>query len=232
MTTPIQPGSIFIIVPAYNEAAALGRTLQPLLDAGYTVVAVDDGSTDRTWEAMGQLPIVRLRHAANLGQGAALATGLVYAERHAATAAVTFDADGQHDPTQIPRLLDPIFAGEADVVLGSRFLDPRDARLVPPARRFVLKGGIAVNGLFTGVWLSDAHNGFRALSRRALEQIRLRENGFAHATEILEELRRTGLRYQEVPTRVTYSRYSLAKGQPSFNCLGILFDLAMRRVLP
>ena len=99
-------------------------------------------------------------------------------------------------------------------------------------RRLILKGGIAVNGLFTGVWLTDAHNGFRALSRRALQQIRLRENGFAHATEILEELRRTGLRYREVPTRVTYSCYSRAKGQSSLNSLGILFDLALRRVFP
>jgi len=157
---------------------------------------------------------------------------MAYARSHDAAAAVTFDADGQHDAAQIPRLLAPIISGEADVVLGSRFLDPHDARLVPPLRRLILKGGIAVNGLFTGVWLTDAHNGFRALSRRALEQIRLRENGFAHATEILEELRRTGLRYQEVPTRVTYSGYSRAKGQSSLNCLGILFDLALRRVFP
>src|ERR1700683_5385967 len=196
MAMILHPATTFVIVPACNEAAALSRTLAPLMDAGYTVVVVDDGSTDRTWQTLSQWPIVHLRHSTNLGQGAALATGMSYALHHGAAAAVTFDADGQHDAAQIPRLLAPILAGEADVVLGSRFLDPHHAQLVPPLRRLILKGGIAVNGLFTRVWLTDAHNGFRALSRRALEQIRLRENGFAHATEILEELRRTGLRYR------------------------------------
>jgi glycosyltransferase involved in cell wall biosynthesis len=216
--------------PAFNESAVIARTVAPLIRAGYTVIMVDDGSTDRTWEALRDLPIVRLRHPVNLGQGAALQTGIDYALGHGTAAVVTFDADGQHDALQIPALLWPIRAGQADVVLGSRFLRPPDAKRVPWLRRWLLKGAICVSGLLTRVWLTDAHNGFRALSRRAAERIRLRESGFAHATEILEQIRRAGLRYREVATTVDYSDYSRAKGQRSSACVNILIDLVLRRI--
>jgi polyprenyl-phospho-N-acetylgalactosaminyl synthase len=220
----------FVLVPAYNEAAVLEVTLAPLIDAGYTVVVVDDGSTDRTWSTLEALPVVRLRHAANLGQGAALATAIRFAAAHHATAAVTFDADGQHDAAQIPALLAPVLDGRADVVLGSRFLDPRDTRAIPPFRRLALRAATVVNGLFTGLWLTDAHNGFRALSRRALQTIHLRECGYAHATELLEQVRAGRLSWIEVPVRVRYTSYSMAKGQRTLNGLGILLDLALRKV--
>jgi glycosyltransferase involved in cell wall biosynthesis len=108
-----------VIVPAFNQAAALGRTLPPLVGAGYTVVVVDDGSTDRTWAVLGRWPVARLRHAARLGKKAAIATGMAYAWRQGAAGVVTFEA-GRHDAAQIPRLLEPILDGEADVVRLSR----------------------------------------------------------------------------------------------------------------
>jgi len=222
--------SIFVIIPAYNEAAILRETVTPLVKAGYTVVVVDDGSIDQPAAALAGLPITLLHHSVNLGQGAALETGMEYARRHNAEAAVHFDADGQHSPEQIPDFIAPIARCEADVVLGSRFLRPEDAAQTPAFRRLVLRIGIIVSGVFTGLWLTDTHNGFRALSRKALEEIRLRENGYAHATEILETIRRKKLRYIEAPTAIRYSAYSRSKGQSFWNSFNIVIDLVMERL--
>ena len=222
--------SIFVVLAAYNEAAVLACTLEPLIEQGYTVVVVDDGSTDRTWALLQSLPVHRLRHRLNLGQGAALQTGMDYALRRGAEMVVHFDGDGQHPADQIDELTAPIAAGETDVVFGSRFLKDSDRRRVPAARRAVLRGGMLVSRLMGGLWLSDTHNGFRALSRRAMMNIRLRENGFAHATEIQREVRRRGLRYREAPATIRYSEYSASKGQPLSNSFNIVVDLVMRKL--
>jgi hypothetical protein len=122
-------------------------------------------------------------------------------------------------------------AGEADIVLGSRFLEKKHSRAVPPLRRLLLKVAILVNGIFSGIWLSDAHNGFRALNRKALESIELTENRMAHATEILIQMKKHKLRYQEIPTLIEYSGYAREKGQSSLNSINILIDLIFNRIL-
>jgi polyprenyl-phospho-N-acetylgalactosaminyl synthase len=226
----LDTASIFIIVPAYNEARVIVATLAPLIAAGYRVVVVDDCSRDGTWAILNQLPVTRLRHSINLGQGAALETGMEYARRCGAEIAVHFDADGQHDSEQIPAMVAPIAEGRADVVLGSRFLQESDVLRIPRTKRLVLRIGRIVSGLSTGVWLTDAHNGFRALSRKAMASVRLKENGYAHATEILEQVRRAGLRYIEVPTTIRYTGYSRSKGQPISNAVDITLDLIIRKL--
>lgn len=230
MMPDVSNAAIFVIIPAFNEANALPGTLAPLTEAGYTVVVVDDGSTDETARALEGLPAIVLRHAVNLGQGAALQTGMDYALQRGADIAVHFDADGQHPSEAIPSLVEPILHGDADVVLGSRFLRPEDAAQTPRGRRIVLRIGIIVSGLFTGMWLSDTHNGFRALSRKALGEIQLRENGFAHATEILAQIHRMQLRYVEAPSAIRYSDYSRKKGQSFWNSFNIVFDLLMEKL--
>jgi polyprenyl-phospho-N-acetylgalactosaminyl synthase len=221
--------SVVVIVPAYNEGPVVKTTVERLLAAGYRVVVVDDGSKDETADIR-RLPVVYLRHAVNMGQGAALQTGMTYALRSGVDIAVHFDADGQHDCGQIEDLIAPIKSGAADVVFGSRFRRKEDAAQVPWKKRMVLRGGILVSWLMTGMLLSDTHNGFRALSRLALERVELHENGFAHATEILQRVREAGLRYVEVPITITYSAYSQQKGQKLSNSLSILFDLIMARL--
>ncbi len=224
------PNSVFVIVPCYNEAGVLAQSLRPLLATDYVVVVVDDGSRDDTPAILSTLPVRTLRHPINLGQGAALQTGMAYALAAGADVAVHFDADGQHRVEDIDALLAPIRAGDADVVLGSRFLRPEDTRAVPFARRWVLRGAVVVNGLLTGLWLTDAHNGFRALNRRALESIHLHENRMAHASEILLQIRRARLRVVEVPTLIRYTAYSRAKGQSAWNGVRIVVDLVLRRI--
>lgn len=221
---------VFVVLPAYNEQTVLRNTVAPLLAAGYSVVVVDDGSTDTTWETASQLPLHAVRHAINLGQGAALQTGMSYALQEGAEFIVHFDADGQHRCDEIESLLEPLRSDAADVVLGSRFLRSDDVRLVPAQRRVLLRAARVVNFFLTGLWLTDAHNGFRALTRAAAAKITLRENGFAHATEILTQIRRQHLRYVERPTQIEYTEYSRAKGQKFTSAFNILLDLLLGRV--
>jgi glycosyltransferase involved in cell wall biosynthesis len=113
---------------------------------------------------------------------------------------------------------------------GAKVIESSDRALIPVAKRILLKLGVFVSWVFTGMWLTDTHNGFRAVSRTAAQQIHLTENGYAHCTEILELIRKAGVRYMEVPTTVRYTTYSLAKGQSMWNSINILFDLVLRKL--
>lgn len=226
----MRDGDVYVVVPAFNEGEALSHTVAELEPYGFTVVVVDDGSTIPALEYLRNSRVTYLRHASNLGQGAALQTGTDYALLKGAECIVHFDADGQHSPALIRSLIDPIAKGECDVVFGSRFLNEHDRAQVPAAKRLVLKVGVLVSWLFSGVWLTDTHNGFRALSRAAAQQISLNEDGFAHATEILKLVRRAGLRYKEVPVTIQYTAYSQAKGQSAFNGINILIDLLLGKL--
>lgn len=221
---------IFVVIPAYNEGPVLSQTVSELLHYGFTIVVVDDGSRVPASGFLEGMPVHYLRHLVNLGQGAALQTGMDYALKQGASIIVHFDADGQHSPELISRLIEPIRSGQCDVAMGSRFIDPRDTAKVPRIKRLTLKGGILVSWIFSGLWLTDTHNGFRALSAQAASRIRMTEDGYAHATEILEHIRKSRLRYKEVPATIRYTEHSLAKGQSVFNSLNILFDLVIRKL--
>lgn len=222
--------SRFVVVPAYNEASVIGSTVRPLVDAGYSVVVVDDGSTDGTWEAIQHLPVYALRHPINLGQGAALQTGMTFALQQGAGYVVHFDADGQHRPVDIHAVLQPLLEGRVEVALGSRFLCRSSAAAVPFRRRMFLRGATYVNFVLTGVLLSDAHNGLRAMTREAAQRIQFREHGYAHASEILHQIRSHRLAYAERPTTVLYSDYSVAKGQSLWNGFNIVFQLLLTKL--
>ncbi len=226
----IDPACVFVVVPAYNEGLAVRAAVEPLLHRGYKVVVVDDGSSDATWHALDGLQVYRLRHPVNLGQGAALQTGTEFAVGQGARFVVHFDADGQHQAEDLPLLLAPLAAGQADVVLGSRFLRKEHARMVPRVRRWLLRCGVVFNGIVTGLWLSDAHNGLRAMTRQAAAVLRLQEPRQAHASEILLWIRRLGWRWVEVPTAVRYHEYARRKGQSAVNALVIGMDLLWRRL--
>ena len=222
--------SIFIIVPAYNECRAIRSIVESLIGYGYAVVVVDDNSIDQTRAVLQKLPVYYLRHSINLGQGASLQTGMEFALQQGAKFIVHFDADGQHQAEDIPMLLKPLQYGIADVVLGSRFLRWEDRQEIPLFRQLFLRVAVLVNWIMTGVWLTDAHNGFRALTRFASQKIHLRENRFAHASEILMQIRHAKLRYVELPTKIVYTNYSKAKGQSLWNAVNIVVDLFLSRV--
>jgi glycosyltransferase involved in cell wall biosynthesis len=214
---------LWIVVPAYNEARVIGAALRGLSRWLPNVVVVDDGSSDATADIAFASGATVLTHAINLGQGAALQTGIEYALEQGATHVCTFDADGQHDPATIDVMLAALEDSGADVALGSRF---RGAAIgMPPARRVVLQAAVAYTRVQTGLEVSDAHNGLRMFTARGARACRVTQPGMAHASEILSSIAREKLAYVEVPTTVTYSEYSLAKGQNLGNSVKILFDL-------
>jgi glycosyltransferase involved in cell wall biosynthesis len=171
-----------------------------------------------------------LRHPINLGQGAALQTGIEFALACGAELIVTFDADGQHRTADVTRLIDALQAEHADFALGSRFLG--SAANVPSLRRVLLRAATLFTRLTTGLALTDAHNGLRAMTRRGALRIRLRQDRMAHASEILGQIAASGLKYVEVPVTIDYSSYSRAKGQRSGDLIVILLDLFARRLTP
>lgn len=220
--------AVWIIVPAYNESATLADVIEALRRTGYKVLAVDDGSSDSTAVTARRLAHATIRHPINLGQGAAIQTGIEFALSRGAEFVVTFDADGQHDPNEVSRLLDALQTERAHFALGSRFLGATSN--APVARLWMLRAAIWLTRLTTGLKLTDVHNGFRAMTRRGAQAIRLRQNRMAHASEILSQIAASGLRYVEVPVTVKYTRYSLAKGQSGGAAFGILLDLVLRRL--
>ena len=177
---------------------------------------------------MGSFPVLLIRHELNLGQGAALETGMEAARKLNADFVIHFDADGQHDPSDIAQLLVPLQKGEADIVFGSRFLEKKPSGM-SPSKKIILKAGRWVNYLATGVLLTDAHNGIRALNKRALHNIHFHQAGMAHASEILYEVKRKSLRYLEKPVHISYTDYSKRKGQSLFNSVNILFHLFFKK---
>jgi glycosyltransferase involved in cell wall biosynthesis len=237
-----RPMATAILMPAYNEAEALARTLRALGDhqadlGELTVLLVDDGSDPPV--DLDALPrdvrVVLARHPFNLGQGAALETARQLALGCAPEpdAYVTMDADGQHRVEDVVALASAIRRG-ADVAFGNRFLGDSN---VPRARRTLLRAAHFFEWALTGLRLADAHNGLRAFSRRALEQVPIRQNRMAHATEIKQLVSRAvsraasregELAIVEVPVSVRYTRASLAKGQTSLGAIAIVRDLLLQ----
>lgn len=225
------PAKVLIIVPVFNEAPEiLLATLTELSDSGYRILVVDDGSQPAVLPSGISAHYRLLRHPVNLGQGAALQTGMEFARRGDYGYVVHFDADGQHSAASIAALLGPVIAGEADVVLGSRFMSPRSTSLIPFVRKCTLRLGRIFNGLVTGVWMSDAHIGLRAMNRRAFSLLSFRENRMAHATELLWQMNRHGLSWREIPVDVTYTPYSRKKGQSSWDAFRIAGDVLLRMI--
>jgi glycosyltransferase involved in cell wall biosynthesis len=220
----------WIIIPAHNEENKLKEVVSGLNRNGYTnIVIVDDCSGDNTSTVASNSGAVVLRHLINRGQGAALQTGIDYALEQGAEAIITFDADGQHCAEDISKLIEPIEEDKADMVLGSRFLNQPSN--VPFIRRLFLRGGALIFRLFYGVKLTDSHNGLRALSRKAAEQIEITGDGSEHASEIIEEIGKKRLRYIEVPVTITYTNYSIQHGQSSWAAFKILFKMLMKGFL-
>ncbi len=201
----------------------IGRVVTELSRAGHQVVVVDDGSSDGTRHIAAAAGANVVVHPINLGQGAALQTGIDFALSHGADIVVTFDADGQHRVSDIPRLVDALRRERADFALGSRFLG--QTYNLPTLRRWILHAATVFTRLTTGLRLTDSHNGLRALTRDGAAAIRLRQNRMAHASEILVEIAQSGLRYVEVPVTIEYTAYSLAKGQRLGDSVTILLDL-------
>lgn len=227
---------IFVVVPAYNEEENIGRVISGLfktqitqIDNGITqmrVVVVDDGSSDGTFMVAKLAGAVVLSHVVNRGQGAALQTGNEYALEHGASCVVHFDADGQFNPADITKALAVMKDKNVDVILGSRFLDNRSQ--IPRTKKYiVLPIARLINRFLTGLKLTDVHNGFRILSRRALEVINISQDRMAHNSEIISLIKQKNLSYLEYPVEVTYNEY----GQGVGGGLKIILEILQGRLI-
>lgn len=220
----------WIFIAAYNEERTIGPVIDGVKTVTPNIVVVDDCSRDQTGTIARKHGAVVLRHILNRGKGAAIRTGTIYALAHGADIIVHFDADGQHHAKDIPALIASLGRGEADVVLGSRFLEDSITN-ISTTRKLLLTLGIFFTWWMSGIRLTDAHNGMRAFSRRAAEQIIITEDRFAYASELIDEIRRLKLRYVEVPVTITYTDYSRQKGQRSLNAIAIGLKMIWKKLL-
>ena len=217
----------WLVVPLYNEATVIGQVIDDAKGTFANIVCVDDGSSDGSATIARKHGARVIDHPFNLGQGAALQTGMEFVRRQTnARYIVTFDADGQHSVADAAAMVDRARAEDLAIIFGSRFLD--DATQVGWSKKLVLKTAAAVTKQRTGLDLTDAHNGLRLLRRDALQQVVLRQDGMAHASEIVSQLAGTGLPWAEMPVHIAYTDYSKAKGQSLLNSVNILVDLVMR----
>ncbi len=225
---PTQNQRTWIVVPAFNEALRLPAVLAQLVHIDAEIVVVDDGSRDDTSRVATVANVWVLRHLINRGQGAALRTGIEFALQHGATEIVTFDADGQHSAEDIAAILAPIQRGDADLTVGSRFLG--SAPGIPWYRIALLKLAVVFTRLTTGLKLTDAHNGLRAMSAATASRLRFSEDGMAHASQILSMAAREKMRVVEVPCTITYTSATLEKGQSNRAAFKILGRLVISRI--
>ena len=227
MTASATNTSVWVVIPAFNEAKVIGKVLRDLVSRKYNVVVIDDFSSDDTARVSYQNGAHVLKHIVNLGQGAALQTGITFALSRGAEYVVTFDGDGQHSTDEIARLLAPLQGKECDITLGSRFLPGAAAEGIPPLRRVMLSVATMLSRLTTGLALTDTHNGFRAMNRAAASIICLTQNRMAHASEFLSQVATHNLRYREVPVTISYNEYTLAKGQRISNSFNVVWELML-----
>lgn len=218
-----------LIVPAYNEGSVIATTLSHALQQFEYVVCIDDGSRDNTSDEARQAGAIVLRHVVNLGQGAALQTGIEYALRLPVDYFVSFDADGQHRVEDVLMMRETIKRDGVDIVLGSRFLG--SANHIPAAKRLLLRGAVVFSNLTSGLKLTDAHNGLRLFNRHVAETINLQESGYQHASEFTEKIHRNHYTYREVSVTINYTSYSVAKGQSALNAVNIVADTLTSKVL-
>ena len=214
----------WLVVPLYNEAQVVREVIEDARRTFPHIVVVDDGSRDDSAAQAEAAGAVVVRHPINLGQGAALQTGIRYVlERTDARYLITFDADGQHSAADAAAMVAAAREEDLAIVLGSRFLEGPSP--VGRLKRLVLATAALVASRTTGMHLTDAHNGLRLLRRDAAKHLNLRQNRMAHASEIIRQLGATGLPWREFPVHIAYTAYSKAKGQSLLNSVNILVDL-------
>ena len=221
----------YVIIPVCNEAKAIGAVVEQLAERFWHIVCVNDGSRDGSAAAIAQTGATLINHPINLGQGAALQTGIAYALLDpAARYFITFDADGQHSAADAEKMLGYVRDknNEVDIVLGSRFLG--STLNMGTAKRLVLKLAIIFSNLTSGVKLTDAHNGLRVFNRHVAENLDIDMPGYAHASEIIHSIAKQKFKYAELPVTITYSEYAKTKGgQPLLNAVNIAFDVLLHR---
>jgi len=216
---------VIVCVPAYNESKNIAKVIKGTKAYCSEIIVCDDGSTDDTYRIASECGAIVVRHPINKVYGAAIKTLFRVANERGADVLVTLDSDGQHDPNQIPLVLEPILKEGFDIVIGSRFLNEDDRRKVPAYRSFGIKTITKFAQLTSYNNITDAQSGFRAYSSNALAKIDLIEEGMAVSTEILMRGGEKNLLIKEVPITVSYDIEDASTHNPVSHGLGVLVTI-------
>lgn len=227
-----------IIIPVYNESKVIKKVITDLPGkikniSKISTIIIDDGSTDQSKNLLKKISrkkdnVYLLRHIINRGQGAAVQTGIDAAKKLEADIVVTFDGDGQHHAEDIEHLIQPILAGEADLVNGSRF---KKKQRIPLIRRLYNFSANLITWAMSGFFLSDSQSGMKALNKKSIKKIYIKANGYEFCTELIREASWCKLRIKEVPIHVSYSKYTMKKGQSFANGLTTICKLIIRSLM-
>jgi glycosyltransferase involved in cell wall biosynthesis len=195
---------VVVVIPAYNEAKTIEDIIYKTRKISTLIVVVDDGSNDGTAELSRSLNVKVVRNSRRMGKGIALKRGIIEAVKYDPDIVVTLDADGQHDPFEMPKLLQPILRSEADITIGSRYFDAA-IRELPPKRRIGLSIINKLNSLLTRTKVKDSQSGFRAYDKGVIEKIvGYTATGYGVETEQLALADSYGFRIVEVPVKIKY----------------------------
>ena len=220
---------VWIVVPAFHEATIIGDVITDVRSVFDHVVCVDDGSRDDTAAAALRAGAHVVRHPVNLGQGAAIQTGVEYARAQpGAQVFATFDADGQHQVKDVVRMIDRLSAEDVDLVIGTRFAEPGIVTGTPFHKRVVLRTAALLSPHSRKLGLTDAHNGLRVFNRTVADGLNITMNGMSHASEFITLAYENRWRVTEEPVEILYTEYSMSKGQPLLNGVNIIFDGFLR----
>ncbi len=227
-------GKGIIIIPSYNEGKVIHNVLQNIINETNVgkkhkldILLINDGSSDDTEENIRNLPVLIVSHLVNMGSGAATRTGLEYAKRNNYDFAVSIDADGQHSPKDLMNVIKKLIGDDYDLVIGSRLLNTKGM----PAHRILGNKLLnTVTRILFGVAVTDSQSGLKAFSRKAIEQIEIRSNGFEFCSEIVWRAKQNNLKIAEVPIEAIYTDYSLKKGQNNINALRIIKNLIRQKL--
>ncbi len=213
-----------VVIPLYNEEKVIGEVLEELIKMypSYAIIVVDDDSKDTSMQKACIKGVHLLHHLINLGQGAALQTGIEYARELGCKYAVTFDSDGQHNPKDIKPFIEELKKGEYDIILGSRFLGSTEN--MPTSKKYLLKLSRFFTWASSGILLTDSHNGFRAINIEKFPNFEITQNRMSHASEIISIISTLNMRYKEMPCHIRYTPYTLKKGQSMWNSINIVLD--------
>lgn len=234
ISPPADYRDTWLIIPCYNEGPVIQEVIEHARATFPNIVAVNDGSVDDSAERIRAAGAHLVNHPVNLGQGAALQTGVEYARSQpGAKYFVTFDADGQHQVKDVVRMIERLRTEPHDIIVGTRFGRPRaEDDQVPWIKRVVLKTVVALSPTTRKLGLSDAHNGLRAFNKKVADEMNIRMNGMSHASELVSMIADKGWRVAEEPVDILYTEYSMSKGQSLINGVNILADGLLARRLP
>lgn len=224
----------WLIIPCFNEGTVIQDVIEAARETFPNIVAVNDGSKDDSAARIHAGGAHLVDHPVNLGQGAAIQTGVEYARRQpGAKYFVTFDADGQHQVKDVVAMVTRLRKEPLDIIVGTRFGRPRsEDDQVPWIKRLVLKTVVLLSPTTRKLGLTDAHNGLRVFNRTVAEQMNIRMNGMSHASEIVSMIADKNWRVSEEPVDILYTEYSMSKGQSLLNGVNILTDGLLARRLP